>query len=133
MADFYDFNSTFFLSVGTLVITGTGVCLGYALKSKCSSVKCCGIEIVRDIEAELEEDRILGIPPIPSVEPSQENIPVTSRRSSRMQRPEPDDEVKKAVQNTIKRMLESKEEPDDEVKKAVQNTIKRMLESKEEN
>ena len=126
MADFYDFNSTFFLSVGTLVITGTGVCLGYALKSKCSSVKCCGIEIVRDIEAELEEDRILGIPPIPSVEPSQENIPVTSRRSSRMQRP--DDEVTSRRSSRMQRP-----EPDDEVKKAVQNTIKRMLESKEEN
>ena len=55
----YDFNSTFFLSVGTLIITGMGVCLGYALKSKCNNVKlCCGcIEIERDVklEADIEE------------------------------------------------------------------------------
>jgi hypothetical protein len=52
----YDFNSTFFLSVGTLLITASSVCLGYALKSKCSNVKCCYgcFEIVRDIDAELE-------------------------------------------------------------------------------
>ena len=29
--------------------------LGYALKSKCSSIKCCGcIEIIRDVELEAE-------------------------------------------------------------------------------
>lgn len=55
------FNSTFVLSMGTLVVTASGVCLAYALKSKCSSVKLCGgcIDIVRDVEAELEEDRIV--------------------------------------------------------------------------
>ena len=55
------FNSTFVLSMGTLVVTATGVCLAYALKSKCSSVKLCGgcIDIVRDVEAELSEDRIM--------------------------------------------------------------------------
>ena len=79
MADFYDFNSTFFLSVGTLIITGSGVCLGYALKSKCSSVKLCGcIEIVRDIEAEIEETRIVGVPPVPN----ELITPVISRRQS---------------------------------------------------
>ena len=54
------FNSTFVLSMGTLVVTASGVCLAYALRSKCSSVRLCGgcIEVVRDVEAELEEDRI---------------------------------------------------------------------------
>ena len=55
------FNSTFVLSMGTLVVTASGVCLAYALKSKCSSVRLCGgcIEVVRDVEAELSEDRIM--------------------------------------------------------------------------
>ena len=55
------FNSTFVLSMGTLVVTASGVCLAYALRSKCSSVKlCCGcVDIVRDVEVEVEEDRIL--------------------------------------------------------------------------
>ena len=55
------FNSTFVLSMGTLFLTASGVCLAYALKSKCSSVKLCFgcVDIVRDIEAELEEDRIV--------------------------------------------------------------------------
>ena len=46
--------------MGTLVVTASGVCLAYALRSKCSSVRLCGgcIEVVRDVEAELEEDRI---------------------------------------------------------------------------
>jgi hypothetical protein len=88
---FYDFNSTFFLSVGTLLITGSSVCLGFALKSKCSNVKvCCGaLEIVRDIEAELEENviehqeiqrQIVGIEPQP-------RSPPRSRRTSYVHSP----------------------------------------------
>ena len=81
----YDFNSTFFLSVGTLVITGTGVCLGYALKSKCNNVKiCCGlIEIERDVEleADIEENTIQQQQPVALID----NIPnsqLSSRKSS---------------------------------------------------
>ena len=78
MSDIWEtnYNSTFFLSVGTILITAVSVCLGYALKSKCSSVKLCGgcIEIVRDIDAELDLEE-LGIqnqtntiqPPIPLI------------------------------------------------------------------
>ena len=57
----YDFNSTFFLSLGTLLISAFGICLGYSLKSKCSNVKCCYgcVEITRNIKAELKEDEIL--------------------------------------------------------------------------
>ena len=59
MADFYDFNATFFLSLATMAFGFLAGALGYALKSKCSSIKCCGcIEIIRDVEleAELEEN-----------------------------------------------------------------------------
>ena len=75
MSDIWEtnYNSTFFLSVGTILITAFSVCLSYALKSKCSSVKLCGgcIEIVRDIDAELEEGITNQpidnqLPPLPS-------------------------------------------------------------------
>lgn len=46
--------------MGTLIVTASGVCLAYALKSKCSNVKLCFgcIDITRDVEIELEEDRL---------------------------------------------------------------------------
>ena len=55
------FNSTFVLSMAGIVVTASGVCLAYALRSKCSTVRlCCGcIDIVRDVDAEIEEDRIM--------------------------------------------------------------------------
>ena len=85
MPDLYDFNSVFFLSLSTMVFGFCSVALGYALKSKCTSVKLCGcLEIIRDVEleADLEEQRI---PPPPLVtEPVvREATPVGSRRQSR--------------------------------------------------
>ena len=85
MSNMYDFNSTFFLSVGTLIITGSGVCLGYALKSKCNNVKVCYgcLEIERDVdlEADIEENTIQQQQPqtidiIPTTAPQR-----TARRS----------------------------------------------------
>jgi hypothetical protein len=55
MSDLYDFNSTFFLSLATMVFGFLAGALGYALKSKCTSVKLCGcIEIIRDVELEAD-------------------------------------------------------------------------------
>ncbi len=56
-----------FTTMGFGFLTGA---LAYALKSKCSRVKCCCLEIIRDIDAELEE----GTAPIPA--PVPETIPV---------------------------------------------------------
>ena len=63
-----NYNSTFVLSMATLIISSLGICCAYGLRSKCTSVRlCCGaVEILRDVEAELEEDAILissGIDP----------------------------------------------------------------------
>ena len=84
MSDIWEtnYNSTFFLSVGTIFITGISVCLGFALKSKCSSVKLCGgcIEIVRDIDAELEEG-ITNQPNEPSILPLPPSILPTTNTS----------------------------------------------------
>ena len=50
--------------------------LAYALKSKCSRVKCCCLEIIRDIDAELEEGTVAlpGTVPVP--------VPLPERRGS---------------------------------------------------
>ena len=63
MSDLTNFNSTFFLSLATMTFGFCAGALGYALRSKCSRVKCCCVEIIRDVEleADLEE---LGTKPI---------------------------------------------------------------------
>ena len=78
------FNSTFFLSLGTMITAAIGVCLAYALKSKCSSVKCCCVEIIRDIDAELEEGPtpIPGPASVPVPVPEPERRPSSHRRDS---------------------------------------------------
>ena len=79
MSDLTNFNSTFFLSLATMTFGFCGVALGYALKSKCSSVKCCCIEIIRDVE--LEADIEENTKP-PAIEAPIDNIPNAPRRSS---------------------------------------------------
>ena len=64
-----------FTTMGFAFLTGS---LAYALKSKCSRVKCCCLEIIRDIDAELEE----GPAPIPNQIPDPVSGPVPERRTS---------------------------------------------------
>ena len=74
------FDGVFFLSLATMTFGFCGVALGYALKSKCSSVKCGCIEIIRDVEleADIEENTIQPqtIDIIPTTAPQR-----TTRRS----------------------------------------------------
>ena len=84
-ADLYDFNSTFFLSLATMVFGFCAGALGYALKSKCSSVKLCGcIEIIRDVEleADIEENMMHHNEPITN-NPSEPNVSAPRRESHR--------------------------------------------------
>ena len=57
MVNFYDeFNSVFWLSLGTMILGSFAVCLKYAYQSKCINL-CFGlINIHRNIEAEVEID-----------------------------------------------------------------------------
>ena len=66
MADFYDFNSTFWLSLATMIFGFFGACLAYGLRSKCSRMKLCYgcIDVTRDIDAEVELEETLGQQPI---------------------------------------------------------------------
>jgi hypothetical protein len=52
------FDSTFFLSVGSVLLAALGVASRYCFKSKCSEFSvCCGLlKIKRDVEAEVKED-----------------------------------------------------------------------------
>jgi hypothetical protein len=78
-----DFNGTFFLSLGTLFITGISVCLGFALKSKCKNVNVCFgcLEIERDIDAEVDVE--MAQPPVPAAPADQIPLSInpTRRRS----------------------------------------------------
>jgi hypothetical protein len=41
-------------TISSLII----VCIGFLYKSKCKNVKCCGVEVDRDVEIEQKEDEI---------------------------------------------------------------------------
>ena len=68
MSEFNNFDSTFFLSLGTLLISGLSVCMAYILKSKCSHVQffCFGIglDVVRDVELEADIEESTNNNPI---------------------------------------------------------------------
>jgi hypothetical protein len=65
-SDFYEFGSTFWLSLGTLIFGFGGACLAYGLRSKCSSIKLCYglIDVTRDIDAEVELEQTVEQSPI---------------------------------------------------------------------
>jgi hypothetical protein len=58
MSNFYDeFNSVFWLSLGTMILGSFAVCLKYSYQSKCEDISLCGlIKIHRNIQAEVEID-----------------------------------------------------------------------------
>ena len=76
----------FFLSLATMTFGFCAGALGYALKSKCSRVKCCCLEIIRDVEleADIEEKQQPKIETQTSFDhiPNAPNPATTSRRSS---------------------------------------------------
>lgn len=52
-----EFDSVFWITVGTLLTGSIAVCVKYSLKSKCDNVDCCwgGLVIHRAVELELPE------------------------------------------------------------------------------
>ena len=53
-----EYNSVFFISIATITTGFIGVVLKFCFRSKCSRFSCCGITVERDVNAELEEQRI---------------------------------------------------------------------------
>lgn len=51
-----DFNSAFFIAVGTMIIGFCGLMVRYGYKNKCSEVTCCCIHIKRDVQQEVHGD-----------------------------------------------------------------------------
>jgi hypothetical protein len=61
MSDYiFEFTGVFWLSLAGIITASFSVCLGYALKSKCTETNLCfGIlRIKRDVQAELEEEKM---------------------------------------------------------------------------
>ena len=81
MADFYDFNSTFWLSLTTMVFGFGGACLAYSLRSKCSHIKLCYgcVDVIRDIDAEVELEETMGQQPITPTLEQPPNTPSLGR------------------------------------------------------
>ena len=49
-------NGMFFLSVGTILMSGLTLIIRYCYKSKCKEVNLCCLSIKRDVDIEKEED-----------------------------------------------------------------------------
>ena len=73
-----DLSETFWITFTTMGFAFLSGALAYALKSKCSRVKCCCLEIIRDIDAELEE----GTVALPGTVPVPVPVPLPERRGS---------------------------------------------------
>lgn len=55
-----NFDSVFWLSLATLFCGSFALIIRYIFKIKCDVFKCCGVEIHRNIEQEIAEQRIIG-------------------------------------------------------------------------
>lgn len=53
-----DFNSTFFLAVGSLTSASFALVVRYLIKSKCKRFECCGLVVDRDVDAELRSEEM---------------------------------------------------------------------------
>ena len=59
MSNFYDeFNSVFWLSLGTMILGSFAVCLRYTYQSKCEDITLCYglIRVHRNVEAEIIDE-----------------------------------------------------------------------------
>ena len=53
MSEWYqEFNSTFFITITTIVFGVVSLSIRTCLRSKCKQLNCCGLNIERDTEAE---------------------------------------------------------------------------------
>lgn len=53
----YDtYDDTFFLTLAGLIFGFLGLSIRFCYRSKCSSVECCGLKIIRDVDVEEDID-----------------------------------------------------------------------------
>jgi hypothetical protein len=69
------FNAPFFITIGGIVSALLGVILNSILKSKCSRVRCCGLECVRDVKVEEELELARQTVSSPQTESSRRDQP----------------------------------------------------------
>jgi hypothetical protein len=75
---FDDLNGVFLITCLTLFCACISLIIRYIFKSKCKKFKCCGITIERDVDAELEEEKMeidagLTMPPTPRASGTKDN------------------------------------------------------------
>ena len=58
--DTQEYNGTFWLSISAMLLTFVGTLTAYCLKSKCKNCNVCFglVHIERDIQAEVEEEKL---------------------------------------------------------------------------
>lgn len=56
--DFVERNGAWLLSISGVTCTMLTLCFGYFLKSRCSRIKCCGLECERDTLTGVEIERL---------------------------------------------------------------------------
>jgi hypothetical protein len=49
-------NSSFYISVLTIIGGSVGLAIRYFYRSKCKQCECCVLKVTRDVETEKEED-----------------------------------------------------------------------------
>ena len=58
MVWYQEFNATFWITIGGLVTAFDGVIINGIFRSKCKRCKLCCCEIERDVEMELQEEKM---------------------------------------------------------------------------
>lgn len=56
------YDGAFFLAIGTMLMGVLGLLIRYSYRSRCTHVKCCCLEIERDIAGEIESDEHVPLP-----------------------------------------------------------------------
>lgn len=117
-----NFDGVFFLSLATMTFGFFAGALGYALKSKCSKIKCCGcIEIDRNVELEaaLEEGNITSNKEF-------ENDPPKQRRSKTLNLSRiSENKMEDAILQAVKNVNEQKKE--EELKYSFESSMKNAV------
>ena len=49
-------NGIFYISILTLFFRGIALSIKYCYKSKCKSLECCRIKVIREVDVEKQED-----------------------------------------------------------------------------
>ena len=61
MSWYQTFDDTFWLTIGGMMVGLAGLVIRSCYRSKCEDISLCCLKIHRNVQAEIEEDRLQGI------------------------------------------------------------------------